>query len=184
VYWTQATVVILGSGGAARAVVAGCVQLNCAAIRVVGRDRQKLQQFFQSWTRAEVCEALSSGAALSGRIPFPANLYIHTWAELPDLLPQADLLVNTTPVGMHPHINQSPLSAAAIAQLPQQAIVYDLIYTPRPTLLLKQAQIQGLAIIDGLEMLIQQGAAALQIWLQQSAPVEVMRQAAQQHLMS
>jgi len=179
--WTETTVVILGSGGAARAVVAGCAQLNCAAIRVVGRDHQRLKQFRHSWHQADLGEALSSGMAIPRKTP-PANLQVHLWEELPDLLPQANLLVNTTPVGMQPRIEQSPLSAAAVAQLPPGAIVYDLIYTPRPTLLLKQAQSQGLIVIDGLEMLIQQGAAALRIWLQKPVPVDVMRQAAQQHL--
>ncbi|MEO0888295.1 MAG: shikimate dehydrogenase, partial [Cyanobacteria bacterium J06648_10] len=57
------------------------------------------------------------------------------------------------------------------------AIAYDLIYTPRPTCFLQQAAAQGLVAIDGLEMLVQQGAAALEIWLEQPAPVGVMRQA-------
>ncbi|MGL4620130.1 MAG: shikimate dehydrogenase, partial [Chroococcidiopsis sp.] len=69
-----------------------------------------------------------------------------------------------------------------MAVLKQGAIAYDLIYTPRPTLFLKQAQQQGAMTIDGLEMLVQQGAAALKIWLQQPVPVEIMRQALQQQL--
>ncbi len=181
--WSQSSAVVLGNGGAARAVVAGCAQLNCAAIHLVGRDPQKLGQFQQSWTNPVPTEAVSVSAsdALATR-RFPANLHIHTWAELPELLPQASLLVNTTPVGMHPNVDQSPLSAEAIAQLPPQAIVYDLIYTPRPTLLLQQAQAQGLAAIDGSEMLVHQGAAALQIWLEKPVPVDAMRQAVQEHL--
>lgn len=180
--WSETTAVILGNGGAARAVVAGCAQLNCAAIRVVGREPQKLEKFRQSWHQADLGETPFGGTAIPGEISFPANLQVHLWEELPDLLPQANLLVNTTPVGMQPDIDQSPLSAAAVAQFPQGAIVYDLIYTPRPTRLLQQAQTQGLAVIDGLEMLIQQGAAALRIWLQKPVPADVMRQAAQQHL--
>jgi shikimate dehydrogenase len=176
--WTQIIAVILGSGGAARAVVAGCAQLKCAAIRVVGRDIQKLQQFHQSWTHHDV---LSGNKATTDSIS-PANLSVHTWDELPDLLPQASLLVNSTPIGMYPRVDQSPLSAIAMAKLPKNAIVYDLIYTPNPTLFLKQAQEQGLIAIDGLEMLVQQGAAALRIWLQKPVPVDVMRQAARHHL--
>ncbi|MEO0949323.1 MAG: shikimate dehydrogenase, partial [Cyanobacteria bacterium J06641_5] len=56
-------------------------------------------------------------------------------------------------------------------------IAYDLIYTPRPTTFLQQASACGAQAIDGLEMLVQQGAAALEIWLQQSVPVAVMREA-------
>ncbi len=62
------------------------------------------------------------------------------------------------------------------------AIVYDLIYTPNPTQFLRQAEELGAITIDGLEMLVQQGAAALKIWLQQQVPVDMMRQTLQQHL--
>ncbi|NHC34824.1 shikimate dehydrogenase [Scytonema millei] len=160
------TAVILGNGGAARAVVAGCSQLGCAEICVVGRNEVKLQEFYTSWDNSQV----------------QANLQVYTWDKLPDLIARADLLVNTTPIGMYPHVDRSPLSLAEMAVLKQGAIAYDLIYTPRPTLFLKQAQQQGAMTIDGLEMLVQQGAAALHIWLQQLVPVEIMRQALQQQL--
>lgn len=73
---------------------------------------------------------------------------------------------------------------AELDRLPLDAIVYDLIYTPRPTVLLQQAQTRGLKAIDGLEMLVQQGAAALELWVEQVPPVEVMRQALQQALLA
>ncbi len=138
--WTATTVVILGSGGAARAVVAGCAQLNCAAVQVVGREPQKLQQFRQSWHQADLGETRFRRYGHTWEISVPANLQVHPWEELPDLLPQANLLVNTTRLACSPDIDQSPLSVAAVAQLPQGAIVYDLIYTPRPTRLLQQAR--------------------------------------------
>jgi shikimate dehydrogenase len=160
------TAVILGNGGAARAVVAGCSQLGCAEIYVVGRNEVKLREFYQSW----------------GNSQFQANLQVYTWDKLPDLIARADLLVNTTPIGMYPHVNQSPLSASEMEVLKQGAIAYDLIYTPSPTLFLQQAKQQGASMIDGLEMLVQQGAAALKIWLQQPVPVDIMRQALQKQL--
>ena len=61
-------------------------------------------------------------------------------------------MVNTTPVGMHPHEDASPLAPPQLAQLPDAAVVYDIIYTPRPTLLLKQAADRGLKTLDGLEI--------------------------------
>jgi shikimate dehydrogenase len=157
--WSQATAVILGNGGAARAVVAGCAQLGCQQIHVVGRSPDKLQAFLTSWRRS----------------PLEAKLSVHGWNELTELLPQAALLVNTTPVGMHPNEQASPLNSTEMSCLSSGTIAYDLIYTPRPTLFLQQAEHQGAKPIDGLEMLVQQGAAALQLWLQQSAPIEVMR---------
>jgi shikimate dehydrogenase len=165
--WSQKIAVILGNGGAARAVVAGCAKLGCAEIHVVGRNIQRLRDFSQSWKNS----------------PLQVNLNVHRWDELPELIPQADLLVNTTPIGMYPKIDESPLSAAEMANLSSQAIAYDLIYTPNPTKFLQQAQQIGVTAIDGLEMLVQQGAAALKIWLQrESVPVDVMRQALQKHL--
>jgi len=159
--WRQTTVVILGNGGAARAVVAGCAQLGCQRIQVVGRNPQHLEDFVNSWLGS----------------PLAVNLQAHLWSELPTLLPHANLLVNTTPVGMAPHAVRSPLSPADVELLSPGAIAYDLIYTPRPTLFLQQAEAQGAVTIDGLEMLVQQGAIALQQWLQHPVPVDVMRQA-------
>jgi shikimate dehydrogenase len=166
--WSQKVAVILGNGGAARAVVAGCAQLGCAEIHVVGRNEQNLAEFQQSW--------------LNSVMPVK-NLQVHTWDNLSTLISQADLLVNTTPVGMYPQGEISPVANSAIDRISVGAIAYDLIYNPNPTQFLKDAQQRGAQIIDGLEMLVQQGAAALTIWLdRESVPVDVMRFALQQHL--
>jgi shikimate dehydrogenase len=164
--WGQTDAVVLGNGGAARAVVAGCAQLGCRTIGVVGRDRQKLAQFQQSWAA----------------VPGLERLQVQGWDAVAELLPTAGLVVNTTPIGMAPQAERSPLSPTEIALLPPQSIVYDLIYVPQPTVLLQQAQARGLVALDGLEMLVQQGAAALRIWLEREVPVAVMRQTLQQHL--
>lgn len=159
--WTECMAVILGNGGAARAVVAGCLELGFSEIHVVGRSPQKLADFQSSWD---------------------SPLYIHPWEKLPQLLPSTSLLVNTTPMGMYPHVDESPVAAEVMAKLPQGAIAYDLIYSPNPTLFLQHAQAVGARAIDGLEMLIQQGAAALQMWLSQPVPVDIMRQSLRQKL--
>ena len=78
---------------------------------------------------------------------------------------------------MAPKLETSPLKETQIALLCDQAIAYDLIYVPRPTRFLQQASAAGLTTFDGLEMLVQQGAAALELWIQQPAPIDVMRQA-------
>jgi shikimate dehydrogenase len=164
--WSQAVAVILGNGGAARAVVAGCAQMGCAQIHVAGRNQLRLKEFSNSWFNS----------------PLAVNLQVHNWEELPLLIPKATVLVNTTPIGMYPLVEASPLSAAQMAPLLPKAIVYDLIYNPNPTQFLRQAQQNGAITIDGLEMLVKQGAAALQIWLQQSVPTDVMRGALQRYL--
>ncbi len=162
--WSQKTAVVLGNGGAARAVVAGCAQLGFKETYVVGRNATKLAQFVASWDG------------------ITTSLIVRNWEKLPLLIPQADLIINTTPIGMYPHVDESPLSEEEMALLRADAIAYDLIYTPSPTKFLQQALGRGATAIDGLEMLVQQGAAALAIWLQQPVPVDVMRQALQSHL--
>ncbi|MEM6611723.1 MAG: shikimate dehydrogenase [Cyanobacteria bacterium P01_C01_bin.72] len=165
--WTKITPVILGNGGAARAVIAGLTKLGCSEIHVVGRNPAKLARFYASWSHAP---------------KITSRLKIHSWDNLPRLIAAADLLVNTTPVGMYPHVDASPVDESLMQKLKPNAIAYDLIYTPNPTQFLKLAQAQGAVTLDGLEMLVQQGVAALEIWLQQPVPVDVMRNSLQDFL--
>ncbi|MBD2607715.1 shikimate dehydrogenase [Scytonema hofmannii FACHB-248] len=165
--WQQTVAVILGNGGAARAVVAGCIQLGCTSVHVIGRNEQKLKEFRNSWDNLQP----------------EVNLQIHKWEEMSNIISQAHLLVNTTPIGMYPNVEQSPLSAEEMRGLQLGAIAYDLIYNPSPTRFLQLAQQQGAIAINGLEMLVQQGASALRIWLDlESVPVDIMRQTLINHL--
>lgn len=165
--WSQMSAMVLGNGGAARAVVAGCTQLGCASISVVGRNLQKLEEFRESWKNS----------------PLKINLQVYKWDLLPQIISKTNLLINTTPIGMYPKIENSPLDAELFAHLPKDTIAYDLIYTPSPTKFLENAQQAGATAIDGLEMLVQQGAAALKMWLQrETVPVDVMRETLQKEL--
>lgn len=164
--WSTIAPIVLGNGGAARAVVAGCAKLGCPKLHLAGRSAEKLEQFVASWQSS----------------PLQIELVTHTWEALDELVAIASLIVNTTPIGMHPHTQASPLTDQQMQQLPSSAIAYDLIYTPSPTQFLRQAAAQGAQTIDGTEMLIHQGAAALEQWVGQPAPIEVMRQALQQQL--
>lgn len=165
--WTQVTSVVLGNGGAARAVVVGLINLGCPEVHVVGRNPDKIARFYQSWQHVPT---------------IASRLKIHNWDNLKSLLPATDLLVNTTPIGMSPKINASPIDASLIKKLKSKAIAYDLIYTPNPTQFLKLAAAQGATTIDGLEMLVQQGAVALEIWLQQPVPINIMRNSLTKYL--
>ncbi|WP_036482413.1 shikimate dehydrogenase [Myxosarcina sp. GI1] len=159
--WSNVNPVVIGNGGAARAVIVGLAELGCPEIHVVGRNYQKLAQFYQSWQNIPEISSI---------------LKIHYLDNLNILIPAADLLINTTPVGMSPNVDNSPVDAIAMKKLKPDAIAYDLIYNPSPTKFLQLAKDNGAVSIDGLEMLVMQGAAALEIWLQQPVPVEVMRQ--------
>lgn len=153
---------VLGSGGVVRAVLRGCCELGVERVVLRGRNRSKL-------------EALAADVA-----SWAPPLELSAADEpLEPLLESCSLVVNGTPLGMAELQQETPLNAAQLALLPSHASVYDVVYTPRPTLLLKLAASRGLSTIDGLEMLVQQGAAALKLWTGlDSVPVEVMRQVA------
>lgn len=184
--WSEVTPVVLGNGGAARAVVAGLAKLGCQEINVVGRNQDNLDIFSKSWENSPEITQLIENKLLK----------THTWQNLSGLLPSADLIVNATPLGMKSdddssNVDKSPIEAKLMEKLKSNAIAYDLIYKPRPTRFLSLAQQQGATIIDGTEMLVQQGASALEIWLGQgqtfpedvkAAVVDVMRQALLQQL--
>ena len=174
--WSQTTVAILGNGGAARAVVAGCHQLGCGAIHIFGRDPAKLAQFRSSWQDIQL-------TVNGDDTPMPVTIHTHLWDELSSLIEKDNLLlVNSTPIGMHPHVEDSPITAEMIQKIGANSIAYDLIYTPRPTKFLQLAKDLGMMTIDGTEMLVQQGAVAFELWLQQSPPIDIMRQTLIQYL--
>lgn len=166
--WSQSTAICLGNGGAARAVVAGCAELGFRSIQVVGRDLEKLQAFQSSFQSVDSIRD---------------RLSVHSWNELENLLPNANVMINSTPIGMAPKIEASPLNQSQTALIQPGSIAYDLIYTPSPTQFLQQAAERGAIAIDGLEMLVQQGAAALKIWTGcEEIPVGVMRRSLQEKL--
>lgn len=164
--WANITPIILGNGGAARAVVVGLAKLGCLQIHIVGRDQHKLENFTKSWQNTSLTAALR----------------VHSWEQLSEIIRETELLINTTPIGMSPNINDSPVESTLFARMQEKAIAYDLVYTPNPTQFLKNAKQQGLTIIDGLEMLVQQGAVALQLWLQRLVPVDIMTQSLRDYL--
>lgn len=154
---------VLGAGGAARSVV---YALARAGARVAIHNRTP-----------ERAHALA--AALAPHLP-GVSLQIVSAAGLPAALLAADLVINTTSVGMTGGPPGSPLPAGA--RLRAGATAYDLIYAPRQTPFLRQARAAGLHAVGGLGMLVHQGARALELWTGRDAPVAVMQRAAQRAL--
>lgn len=130
--------VVLGAGGAARAAVAA---LTRRGLRVAIANR----------TRA-------AASLLAGR--FGAGVSDHAMAELPRLLVGADILVNTTSLGMS---GKPPLDID-LAGLPPHCVVHDIVYTPMDTALLRRAAARGLRTVDGLGMLLHQAVPAFARW--------------------
>ena len=171
--WHDAEAVVLGCGGSARAVVAGLQQLPLAAIHVAGRRPEVLETF------------LSDLKADQGSESVPLMAMALETEPIKRLLKTSKLVVNSTPVGMQGHGDDDamPLGRDLWTAVDASTTLYDLIYTPRPTPWLALGQQRGCRTIDGLEMLVQQGAASLRRWSGRSdVPVELMREAAQRSL--
>ena len=163
--WARRHAVVIGCGGSARAVIAGLQTLDLSSITVVGRRSEALQAFITDLQQDKA----------------PLTPCLDNAGQLNDAIARAALVVNTTPVGMAQHGNPEamPLGADIWCRLSSEAVLYDLIYTPRPTSWLAAGQQRGHRCIDGLEMLVQQGAASLRLWSgRDDVPVEAMRSAA------
>ena len=163
--WAERHAVVIGCGGSARAVVAGLQTLNLSSITVVGRRSEALQAFITDLQQDKP----------------PLTPCLDNAGQLNDAVARAALVVNTTPVGMAQHGDPEamPLGADIWCRLSPKAVLYDLIYTPRPTSWLAAGQQRGHRCIDGLEMLVQQGAASLRLWSgRDDVPVAAMRSAA------
>ncbi len=130
---------ILGAGGAARAIVVGLAERGVARIRVANRTP----------ARAEAVAALAPGIAQ----PL-------AWDDLPAALDEAGLLVNTTSLGM----KGQPALDIDLAPLPDGAAVADIVYAPLETDLLAAARRRGLAAVDGLGMLLHQAVPGFEAW--------------------
>ena len=91
----------------------------------------------------------------------------------------ASLIVNTTSVGMSPDADSTPLPDN---NLRPGLVVFDTVYRPQETLLIRNAKAAGCRVISGLEMLVEQGARAFELWIGERAPRDIMRQAAAEAL--
>jgi len=130
---------VLGAGGAARAVVFGLLERGIGRILLVNRTAER-------------------AAAL--RTQFGDRVMLARWSDLDGLMAEAGLLVNTTSLGM---AGQPPLTID-LARLPAGAVVSDLVYAPLETALLAAARSRGLRAVDGLGMLLHQAGGGFQRW--------------------
>ncbi|MGC6424255.1 MAG: shikimate dehydrogenase [Lentimonas sp.] len=139
-----ATVVLLGSGGAARAAAVQCVLDGCEKLYIGNRTPERLQSVMNvvgAMRGGEVAEAFAID-------------------DFPKELPDAGVVVNATSLGLR----ESDPAPMDVAQLSLGWKVYDMIYNPAQTTLLKEATAHGLATANGLSMLVHQGARSLEIW--------------------
>jgi shikimate dehydrogenase len=149
------TVLVLGAGGAARAVAFG-IKARGAEVWLHNRTESRAEKLAQD-----------VGARVVKR-------------EKISRQPEALLgVINTTSVGMHPNVDAAPLAAA---EIPQGSLVFDTVYNPLRTKLLELAEGRGCRTLNGLKMFVRQGAEQFRLFTGRRAPVEVMEQVVLQAL--
>ena len=166
---------LLGAGGSARAV-AWALATRGVHVAVLNRSRDRAAALV-----AEVGAALAASGATALAVPGgrgPGRLGVCEPDEAGALVAECDLLVNATSVGMlgGPAPEASP-SPAPLRSLPPGAVVCDLVYRPALTPLLREARDVGVIALNGLPMLVHQGAASFTMWTGRPAPVQVMFEA-------
>jgi shikimate dehydrogenase len=156
----QARVLMLGAGGGARAMLLALTRCGADGpqdVAIAARRRDA----------AAAAAALGSSLGLAARAG--------DWTELGELVAASDVLINCTPLGLD---DEDPLEGIPVAG----RVVLDLAYRRGGTALFRRAWAEGAIALQGDEMLLQQGAAAFQLWTGRAAPVDVMRRALQEAL--
>jgi len=156
----DARVVMVGAGGAARAVG---YHLSTAVreLTIANRTLERAEELAASLAANPECRATVRS------IPLERD-------ALRAAIMEADILVNGTPLGMHPKTDDTPVQRE---MLHPGLLVFDLVYNPIKTRLLREAEEAGAAILPGVNMLVYQGAAAFKMWTGEDPPVETMKAA-------
>ncbi len=154
------SVLLLGAGGAARGVAYALAKEGAGRIYIANRTKERALELAD--TISAYTEAIGLGMD-----------------ELGHVVDEVQFVLNTTSAGMHPHVDELPLP---LELLRSHHLVSDLIYNPRITRFLREAEARGARIHGGLGMFIYQGAFAFEYWTGTPAPVAAMRQVVEQSL--
>ena len=147
-------VMLLGAGGAARAIITGMVKEKASKITIVNRTLENAKK-------------ISEFAKKIG-----GNVDVVSLQEANELNSEHKFIINSTPIGMKDE--PSPISADSINE---NSIVYDIVYQPMNTDLIKKSKENGATVIYGYEMLLSQAACSFEIWHKTEAPYDVMKKA-------
>ncbi|MHB8599075.1 MAG: shikimate dehydrogenase family protein [Ktedonobacteraceae bacterium] len=172
------TVVLLGAGGAARSAAFAVVNASVTRLIIVNRSLERAQQLATDVGKQFVVSSLSSSHSAETTQVFCLN-------DTEFLIPHPkSIIINATSVGMHRmHAtnkegrteDESPLSSEILARFTPDTFIFDMVYNPVQTRLLIQARALGLRAVNGLPMLLHQGALAFTLWTGQPAPLDIMR---------
>lgn len=159
-------IIIIGAGGAARAIGISLAMKGMREIIICNR----------TYNNAEILKD-----DINKIYPGSCKVLPYKTESIREIMQQNDLLVNTTPLGMVPNIEESPIMSEDIFR--NDIFVCDIVYNPLNTLFLKNAKKAGAYIIYGYEMLLYQGAATFEIWTGKKAPIDIMRKLLETYLL-
>jgi len=152
-------VLLLGAGGAARAIAFQLAK-DGASVTIANRMLER-------------AEALAKDVMKIGKAQASG------YDDLKDLIHDSDILINSTSVGMYPKISGT---IATSDMMHKDQVVFDIVYNPQDTMLLKEAKKAGATTIDGVKMLVFQGAESFRIWTGRMPPVDIMEKAVREKL--
>jgi len=157
-------VVVAGAGGASRAISFYLAKFGASSLTILNRNADKAQSLANDVLASDLIGDVKSDSI----------------SEINDYLSDADILVDTTPLGMDPHINDEPIATSE--NMHEDLVVFDAVYNPNETVLIKQAIKAGATPVYGIKMLLYQGAESFKIWTGMDAPIDVMEDALNQFL--
>lgn len=149
----QKRILIIGAGGASRAIFFTLASMGVASVDIANRTLEKAAELIGSCSYSIQAKAL-------------------TMQQAQERHHEYDIIIQTTTLGMYPHVQDTPLQPQ---QLKEGAIVSDIIYNPRQTALLQAAQQHGAVIQNGIDMFVYQGAMAFEMWTNRWPDVERMK---------
>jgi shikimate dehydrogenase len=166
---TGSTVTVIGAGGAARSVIYALIRgFKVDRINIVNRTEQIAESLKEYFTAKLLFTNLKS--------------YPLVPPDLVEVFQKSKLIINTTSMGMFPNVDDA---ATTIPEsFTKDQIVFDVVYTPIKTKLLKLAESQGAQIITGLKMFVEQGAKAYELWTGEEMPKDKVSRALQSYLVS
>ena len=157
-------VVVAGAGGASRAISFYIAKYGAQTLTILNRNVSKAQNLAD--------DVLSSGLI--------GDVRSDSISEISTCLKDADILIDTTPLGLDPHIDDEPIAKSE--NMHEDLVVFDAVYNPNETVLLKEAIKAGAKPVYGIKMLLYQGAESFEIWTGKKAPIDVMEKALKQTL--
>ena len=157
-------VVVAGAGGASRAISFYLAKFGASSITILNRNVNRAQNLADDVLKSDLIGDVGSDSI----------------SEINKYLSNADILVDTTPLGMDPHIDDAPIAKAE--DMHDNLVVFDAVYNPHETVLIKEAIKAGAKPVYGIKMLLYQGAESFKIWTGRDAPIDVMENALNQFL--